>query len=360
MTAAEVIGAFRERAHGVHLDAASYGLLPTPTIEAMHASLDEQARGTGNWPEWERESDVSRDLFAGLLHADALNVALVPTVAVATAMVATAVQHGGEVLVPEGDFTSVLFPLLVAERRGLVRIRTAPLSELPEQITTETALVAYSLVQSASGELARHADVVAAAREQRAMVFVDATQALGAVPFDVDDPPVDFVACAGYKFLCCPRGVGFFYVRAERQADVAPIAASWFAADDRYGRFYGGPLTLAEGAAAFDLSLSWHCWVGARQSLELICSLGEQERFALAHAPVRDLAETLGLPVPASTILSIRISDAERAGEALEEAGVRASVRAGSVRVSSHFYNVADDASRAASALAPLLTHQEV
>lgn len=360
MTTAEVIGAFRDRAHGVHLDTASYGLLPTPTIEAMRASLDQQAAGRGDWLGWEREAEVCRGLAATLLHADSLDLALVPSVAVATAMVATAVPAGGDVLVPEGDFTSVLFPLLVAERRDLLRVRAVALAELAESVTSGTELVAYSLVQSGSGELARHADIVAAARDHGARVFVDCTQAVGVLPVDVNRPPVDFLACAAYKFLCCPRGVAFFYVRRERQAEVAPLAASWFSADDRYGRFYGGPLTLAPSAAAFDLSISWHSWVGARQSLELICTVAEAERFALAHAPARALAAAAGMPAPASTILSLPVPDAERARATLDEAGVRASVRAGSVRVSAHFYNVPDDADRAVRALVPLIANEEV
>src|SRR6185503_11588187 len=40
--------------------------------------------------------------------------------------------------------------------------------------------------------------------------------------------------------------------------------------DNPYTSFFGGPLSLAEGAARHDGSLPWHPWVGAAASLELL------------------------------------------------------------------------------------------
>jgi selenocysteine lyase/cysteine desulfurase len=49
--------------------------------------------------------------------------------------------------------------------------------------------------------------------------------------------------------------------------------------------------------------------------------------------------------------VSIPIADA---AERLQRAGIRASVRAGAVRVGFHLYNTADDLDRLVSALSPL------
>ena len=59
-----------------------------------------------------------------------------------------------------------------------------PLGRLAEAIDAATTLVAFSLVQSATGEVAPAGEIAAAARHHGALVAVDATQACGWLPFD--------------------------------------------------------------------------------------------------------------------------------------------------------------------------------
>ena len=86
-------------------------------------------------------------------------------------------------VVPEGEFSSTLFPWLVRAGQG-VEITTVPLDRLAAAIGGRTTLVAFSLVQSASGQVAPAAEITAAARRHGALVVVDATQACGWLPVD--------------------------------------------------------------------------------------------------------------------------------------------------------------------------------
>ena len=54
-------------------------------------------------------------------------------------------------------------------------------------------------------------------REVGAAFVIDATQVIGAKPFDVNEIQPDFVACSGYKWLCCPYTLGFLYAAPHRQ-----------------------------------------------------------------------------------------------------------------------------------------------
>ncbi|MEM1177784.1 MAG: aminotransferase class V-fold PLP-dependent enzyme [Acidobacteriota bacterium] len=340
-----------------YLDSATYGLPPRTTLEAMHRALDRWRGGTGHWRlEWERDGEACRGLFADLVGGRPDEVALLPAVSVASAFAAAAVPKGGEVLVAEGDFTSVLYPFLVAQSRGDLTVREAPAHALAESITPRTDLVAFSVVQSGDGQVADLHDISAAARSHGALVYGDASQALGMLPIDVHDAGFDVLAAAGYKWLCCPRGAAFLWLRPELNNTLVPLTASWRGGDDPFGRYYGSPLALADDAARFNISLAWHVWVGAKASLEVFTSTDAEARFARARAAAAVLRERLDLPDSGSSIVSVPVTESRAAGQILEHAGVRVSVRAGAIRVSPHFYNTAAEAERIAELLLPLRT----
>jgi len=77
-------------------------------------------------------AEVCRELVAGLLSASTREVALMPAVSVATAIVGSGVPPRGEVLIAEGDFTSVFYPFLAAAERGRLRVREAPLHAMAD------------------------------------------------------------------------------------------------------------------------------------------------------------------------------------------------------------------------------------
>src|SRR5690606_25042290 len=54
------------------------------------------------------------------------------------------------------------------------------------------------------------------AHSRGALVYADVIQAVGAVPFDVQDTGIDFCACSSYKWLMGDFGAGFLYVRPDR------------------------------------------------------------------------------------------------------------------------------------------------
>ena len=354
MTTQATLDLFKPERGSIYLNSATYGLPPQPTVDALQQAAQTWQEGSADWiQDWDLAGEVCRGLVANLLKAKSDEVALLPAVSVASAIVASAVPDGGEVLVAEGDFTSILYPFLEAARLGRITVREAPLAELAAAVGERTSLVAVSQVQSATGELVDLESISKAAQAVGARLYVDVSQALGVVPFDVDQCGVDYVACAAYKWLCCPRGVAFLYVRRSRWSETSAVTASWRGGDDPYGRFYGFPLALAETAARYDVSLAWHAWVGAQTSLEVLTRLDDATRFSLANGAARHFAPCLELPAPAAGIVSVGVNDGEAALQALSAARIRAAGRAGRLRFAFHVYNTVQQAQRAAEVLAP-------
>src|SRR5258708_2280747 len=119
----------------IYLDAATYGLPPRPTVDAMHRALADWQAGTADWvTAWDMKGEVCRAAFAELIGASPESVALVPSASVGVGTVATVLREGDRVLVPDDEFTSVLYPLLVAAQRSGAHIKSAPFERLADSI----------------------------------------------------------------------------------------------------------------------------------------------------------------------------------------------------------------------------------
>ena len=252
------------------LNTASYGLPPRPGWDALQAALADWRVGRGSWETWGDAADGCRRVFARLVEVPASDVAIGATVSQLLAPVAAGLPPGAEVVVPEEEFTSNLFPWLVQSERG-VSVRTVPLDRLAESVEARTDLVAFSLVQSADGRIAEYEQVVAA-RDHGALVVVDATQACGWLPFRAD--LADVVVVGAYKWLMGPRGSAFAYLSPAARERMLPHAANWFAGGDPHASYYGPPLRLASDARRFDLSPAWFSYVGTLPALEVVEQIG--------------------------------------------------------------------------------------
>jgi len=279
--------------------------------------------------------DRARRRFAGLVGVAPDRVAIGNQVSTFTGLIAAALPDGARVLAAEEDFTSA---------PG----QTVPLSHLVESIRPGVNLVAVSSVQSADGRLVPGGldALAAAAAAHGCLTYVDATQAVGWLPFDA--APLDFVSCATYKWLLSPRGTAFGVVRPERLEMLRPLHAGWYAGDDPWTSIYGPPLRLARAARRLDISPAWLSWAGTVPALDLLAEVGipgiHRHDIGLANG----LRERLGLPGGDSAIVTVT---AEGGLERLRAAGIRASVRAGAVRLSFHLHNTESDVEAVARAL---------
>ena len=331
---------------GSFLNTASFGLPPRPAFEALQVALHHWRGGGTTWEGWAGCTDGARAAFARLVGVPAERVAIGATVSELVGLVAAAVPDGTHVVAPRVDFTSLLFPFMVHAGRG-VRVTLVPVAGLAAAVERERpGVVAFSSVQSATGEVADVDAVVAAARACGALVVVDATQACGWLPTDASR--VDALACGAYKWLMAPRGSAFLAIGDELLERVTPLAAGWFAGEDVASSFYGPPLRLAGSARRLDTSPAWFSWVGTTPALEVLLEVGVEAVHRHDVGLANRFRAGLGLAPGDSAIVSL---DRPGAAERLAAAGVQAAVRDGHLRASFHLYNTAADVDAALAAL---------
>jgi selenocysteine lyase/cysteine desulfurase len=330
-----------------YLNTATYGLPPRTAFDALQAVADEWRGGRTSFEGWDRSVGVARATFARIAGVPEGDVAVGPAVSYFVGLVASALPAGARVLCADGDFTSLLFPFLAQEERG-VRVELAPLERLAEALGSQHDLVAVSSVQSADGRLADLDAIAAAAAHHGARTFIDTTQSTGWLPLDCRR--FDYTACAAYKWLLCPRGTAFFTVAEERRGELLPHAAGWYAGPDALATYYGAPLRLAGDARRFDLSPAWLSWAGAAPALALLAGVGIDAIHEHDLRMADRLRAGLALPPGDSAIVSVA-GLPEDAAERLAAAGVMAAGRGGALRLSCHLYTTDDDVDRALAAL---------
>ena len=328
-----------------YLDTASLGLPPRVAVEAMTEAIAEWQAGRASAPGYDRYVEAARESFATMVAVPPAHVAVGAQVSALVAMAATLLERGARVLVPEGEFTSVVFPFLTRDDLGF-EVVTAPLERLAEAVDPGTAMVAFSLVQSADGRVADAEAIRAAAAAVGAFTLADTTQAAGWLPFRADD--YDLTVTGGYKWLLCPRGTAFMTVRPELLERIQPLYAGWYSGGDPWDSIYGLPLRLAADASRLDLSPGWLAWVGTAASLALLDEVGIEG----IHRHDLHLADTvrveLGLEPADSAMVSLELSTGFDPGR-LD--GMRTAFRAGRLRAGFHLYNTEDDVERLLSAV---------
>ncbi|MFL6098728.1 MAG: aminotransferase class V-fold PLP-dependent enzyme [Actinomycetales bacterium] len=330
-----------------YLNAATLGVPPRTVVEAMTADLRHWAAGEVDAVRYDDDVARCRELFAGLVRVPPSWVATGANTSVMAALVASALPDRAEVVVPHGDFTSIVFPFLVQANRG-VRVRHVPLAGLAEAVTSSTTLVAWSLAQSADGVVADHGAVVEAARQHGAMTLCDLTQAVGWMPCDAS--VFDVAVCTAYKWLCHPRGAAYLTVRPHVADRISPLQAGWYAGESRWDSCYGPDMQLAGDARRFDVSPAWLSWVGAVPAMELFAGLDPEQARTYDAGLADALLERLGLAPQGRAVVSLP-DPFGALKAALTDKGATVAGRAGRVRIAFHLWNDEDDVELAAAAL---------
>lgn len=333
---------------GIFFNTPTYGLPSHSVVAALHSSIERWQRGISATEEYDWAVARARELFANLVGVSPGDVAIANQVSVLVGTVAASLPDGCRLITVEGDFTSLMYPLLAQQYRGIT-VKTVQLEELADAISTDTDVVAFSLVQSSDGRIADIQAILESAKRHCVTTLVDATHAVGWLP--VDATQVDYLVVGAYKWLLSPRGTAFLVVKPEHVGKLRPVALGWYAAEDVWGSMYGSEMRLADSARRADVSPAWLCWMGTVPALELITAVGVENINRHNVALANRVREALDLAPSASAIVSIPT----RRTVNLAAHGIEASVRAGILRIGCHLYNDEADVDSLIAAVRPAI-----
>jgi cysteine desulfurase len=120
--------------------------------------------------------------------------------------------------------------------------------ELRASLRPDTAIVSVMLANNETGVLFSIEEIGRIVREHSAAVFhVDGVQAVGKIPINLRDTPVDLFALSGHKFHA-PKGVGALYVRSG--LNLAPFLIGGGQERARRAGTEAVPYIVALGAAS--------------------------------------------------------------------------------------------------------------
>jgi len=189
------------------------------------------------------------------------------------------ILKGKRVLIAADCFPSLHFLLTgLAPKMGFT-LHTVPLSAGRPWVEPEDYMAAWgrdvglaliTWVTSTASARVDLAPLVAHGREMGSLIGVDITQAAGLIPFDAQNPKVDFVLSTSLKWMCGTPGAGILYIDKPLAQTWEPEGRGWFSQNNPFSwdldrfefapdirRFDGG--TPGSMAAIASLpALRWH------------------------------------------------------------------------------------------------------
>jgi cysteine desulfurase / selenocysteine lyase len=356
---------FPVAARWAFLDHAAVAPLSAPAVAALHeyaASLAEN--GIAVVAQWLSRLGQVRKLAARLINAPSPDdVYFVPNTTHGIGVVAEGYpwQAGDNVVLAAEEYPSNQYPWMNLAHRG-VEVRVVPsrgnrvsIDDIRAAMNVQTRVLTVSAVEFASGF--RH-DLDALGelcRERGVFFFVDAIQALGVIPLDVQKTPIDALSADGHKWMLGPEGAGFGYIRREWVERLHPIGVGsqsvvhpWafttidFTLKPHAGRWEGGAYNVP-GITALGASLELLLNAGiadiehrVMELTDYLCDKAVSRGWEIFSS--RAAGEKSG--IVSLTIPGIPADDVVKRCRA---AGVIVTNRANRVRVSPHAYNTFED-----------------
>jgi selenocysteine lyase/cysteine desulfurase len=351
-----------------YLNTATYGLSSRETAQAMIGHLHRRDReACADFLEWFDDLDATRGKCARLIGGEPSGIAFTLNACSALSLLLGGLpwQPGDRVVTLSNEFPNQIYFASLLAARGVEFVEASG-EQLETAINDKTKVVAISQVSYTTGFRAPLEQLGPWLRSRGILLYVDATQALGALRFDARAVQPAMVAVNAYKWLLTPNGAAFFYIGPALRDRLPPNVIGWrshhdwrnvnalhagaprFSAD---AEKYEGGMPAFPSLYAMDASISQFLAIGPerieRRVLELTAEL---------HARLRSLRGATILHEH-SPITAVRFDgvDAGALAAELRKRNVIASARHGCLRISLHLYNDESDIDALMTGLRSLL-----
>ncbi len=376
----------------LHFNNAGAGLMAKPVLDAVVAHLRLEAE-IGGYEAADRARDAFSNTYAALarfLNCGTEEIALMENATAAWQAafygLANGFRPGERILTAEAEYASNYIAFLQMAKRSGVTVEAVPstaegefdVDALENMIDDRVRLIAVTHVPTNGGLVNPAAAIGRVARKAGIPYLLDACQAAGQVPLDVEAIGCDMLSATGRKYLRGPRGTGFLYVRRDMLEKLEPPmidlhGATWTQAQgyqlrDDAKRFENWEFNIA-GQIGLGVAVDYASALGQDAIHARIVKLADALRAGLADVPgvtVHDIGREKGgivsfaaagidpatlkarlredaINCSTSTVTSTRIDMTRRGIEVVNRASV-------------HYYNTEDEVERFCRAVARFAT----
>ncbi len=326
-----------------YLNTARYCALPQVGIDIQRDFLNHLSeQGSWDFSKWSDLYESTREQSAELIGCMPSNVCFLPNVSLGFN---TGAQYlpKRKVVCIKRDFPSVN---ITWESHGFEVTYVDHL--LPnftevffEKLSEPQQIISVSWIQSSDGFEIDPKKLFEICKDKGHLLILDGTQGLGAIPFSID-PDVDCMFLAsGFKWLMAGYGVALCYVSDKILNYIKPMRG-WNSGFNEKGEIHAGAKSLEVGNATY-MNVS-----ALNQGLELIQQQGVSkicEHNLKLRLMIEDFCHDAGRAFKnhptRSSIISIDATADEY--DNLAKNMIQVTKQYGSIRISPHFYNNAED-----------------
>jgi isopenicillin-N epimerase len=223
------------------LNHGSLGSCPAPVLEAQSGWRQQLERQPIQFLLRDLPARLAevRASLGQLVRCDPDELALMPNAEACINAVLRSLEfrQGDELLATTHDYNACLNSLdFVAQRWGARVVRAAipfPISDSSQvtesvlaHVSPRTRLAMVSHITSATGLVFPMEEIVRELEGRGVQVVVDGAHAPGQIDLDLDRLGASYYAGNCHKWLCCPKGTGFLYVRRDREPLIHPLIIS--------------------------------------------------------------------------------------------------------------------------------------
>jgi len=343
----------------IFLNSCSQGALSEAVEASLLAHIRSWHEQGSPWDRWVEEYENARTAFARFIGAEQDEVAVVPSASAGINSVASALHFGKRRKIVMGEFE---FPTMgqiwLAQRpRGAeVKFLEAKNGRICAEcyaraIDEQTLIVPVTQVCFMNGFRSDVASIVKEAHERGALVMLDGYQDCGTRPIDVKALGVDFYVTGALKYLLCPSGIAFLYVRRDLIRSLTPTVTGWFAQQNPFAfdvKHFEPASTARRFEAGSPPLPNVYCIPAALSLLEGVGYAAVAEHIqTLSRALIegaRNLEIEIKTPLDSvGPLVVLRMKDAEAMVQKMAANNIVVSNRMDGLRVSFHLYNTFND-----------------
>ena len=355
----EAIDRFREGIpivnEKIYLDHAAMSPLHTDVVNRIHDFHLERQKDGPDFPKWWNLIEETRSLVAEWLHVQPSEIAFLWNTSAGINLAAQGflLSEGDEVIIPDKEFPSNVYPWLALQQECGVIVKTVPFTDnrltvdhIIASVTSKTKVISVSWVSATNGNMIDIQRLGDFCKENNILFVVDAIQGFCSRELDLSQIHVDVLVSGFYKWAMGPDGVSFVYVNKHTMNKMRIPWVGWASMEAPF-EYEKIDFHLSKDARRYETgNMNFSAIAGVHETLSVLLPWKQyiNERVQKLTQRLRSGLKT----IPHVTLLSPEDSIS---GITLFQGGnlehftkhhVMVNYRSG-IRVSPHFYNTEEE-----------------